>query len=255
MRACGERADRRRKASCPCDWPGPSPYQGCSPPKVIVEMKRQQTSFWVEIKKSRTQGQRQQLPWRRRAFCGRDPQVLQDEAVPEVAAPTTAPRILPSIVEPTWSRSVPAESVPFTLSPGETTREPMEFDLGPAVSGAENDIPAETPIDAEAALPCATAAPVGTGTTPTPDDAQPVSGPRAKSHARTTRTKARATVAAAQAPEPAPDAEPTPHAALIAPSMKVPLRSNQRRLTKRRAAAGQLPRSERWKRRLHPASW
>jgi hypothetical protein len=220
-------------------------------------MKRQQTSFSVEIKKSRTQGQRHHLP-PRRLFDVVPPtaetaQILQNEPVPKVAAPTTAPRILPSIVEPMWSRSEPAELVHRKRSPGQTKREQMEFDLG-AASEDVNDVPAEKPMHAEVALPTATTASVETGATPT-HDVQPASGKSAKSHARKTRTKAPAIVEPAQAPEPAPEAEPTPHAEMIEPSMEVPLRSNERRLTKRLAAAGQLPRSERWKRRLHPASW
>lgn len=217
-------------------------------------MKRQQTSFSVEIKKSRTQGQRQQLPPRRLfdIVLPADealPQIPRDEAVPEVAALPPAPRILPSVVEPMWSRSEPAEPVPFERSPGQTTRDQMELDLGAEAEDA-NEAPAEKPMHAEVALPTATATPIEPGATLT-HDVQPASGKRAKSHERKTRTKAPATVKPAQAPE----VEPTPHAAMIEPSMEVPSQSNERRLTKRLVAAGQLPRSERWKRRLHPASW
>jgi hypothetical protein len=220
-------------------------------------MKRAPKSFSVEIKKSRTQGQRHHLP-PRRLFDVVPPtaetaQIPQNEAEPKVGAPTTAPRILPSIVEPMWSRSEPAELVHRKRSLGQTKREQMEFDLG-AASEDVNDVAAEKPMYAEVALPTATTASDEVGATPTPD-VEPASGKIAKSHARETRTKAPATVEPAQAPEPAPEAEPTPHAEMIEPSMEVPLRSNERRLTKRLAAAGQLPRSERWKRRLHPASW
>ena len=220
-------------------------------------MKRQQTSFSVEIKKSRTQGQRPHLP-PRPLFEVVPPaaearQILQTEAVPKVAEPTSAPRILPSIVEPMWSRSEPAEPTRRKRSSGQTKRAQMEFDMS-AASEDVNDAPAETPVHAEVALPTAIAAAVEKGATAT-HDTQPASGKSAKSNARTVRTKAPAAVAPAQAPEPAPEAEPTLQAEMIEPSTAVPSTSSERRLTQRLAAAGQLPRSERWKRRLHPASW
>ncbi|WP_201864750.1 hypothetical protein [Microvirga soli] len=39
------------------------------------------------------------------------------------------------------------------------------------------------------------------------------------------------------------------------PTMVGPMNAAGRRLTKRQSAATQLPRHERWKRRIHPASW
>ena len=208
-------------------------------------MKRQQTSFSVEIKKSRTQAQRHHLP-PRPLFevvppAAEAPQILQNEAMPKVAEPTSAPRILPSIVEPMWSRSEPAEPTRRTRSSGETKRGQMEFDLN-AASEDGNDAPAETPVHAVVALPTAIAAAVEKGATAT-HDVQPASGKSAKSHARTVRKKAPAAVAPAQAPEPAPEAQPTRHAGMIEPSTAVPSTSSERRLTKRLAAAGQLPRT------------
>jgi hypothetical protein len=246
-----------RQARLRWHFPIQRPYQSRFEFAVIDQMKRQQKYFSVEIKKARTQGQRHHLPpWR--LFDVAPPkaetdQILQNEAVPKVAAPTAAPRILPSIVEPMWNQAEPAALVHRKRSPEQTTREQMDFDLGVA-SEDVNGVPAETPMHAEAALPTATTASDEAGATPTLD-VQPVSGKRAKSHARKTRTKAAVTVEPAQAPEPAPKVEPTPHSAVIEPSMKVLLRSNERRLTKRLAAASQLPRSQRWKRRLHPETW
>ena len=218
-------------------------------------MKRQQTSFSVEIKKSRTQAQRQQLP-PGRLFdvvppSAEAPQILQNEAVPNAAEATPAPRILPSIVEPMWSRSEAAEPARRTRSSGATKRGQMEFELS-IVSEDEKDAPADAPVHAEVDFP--TAAAVEKGATSTLD-VQHASGESAQSKARTVRKKVPAAVEPAQAPEPAPEVEPTWHAPMIEPSTTVLSRSNECRLTKRLYAAGQLPRSERWKRRLHPASW
>ena len=100
-------------------------------------MKRQQTSFSVEIKKSRTQAQRHHLPPRPLFDVvpppAEAPQIPQNEAVPKAAEATPAPRILPSIVEPMWSRSEPAEPARRTRSSGETKREQMEFELSTVI--------------------------------------------------------------------------------------------------------------------------
>jgi hypothetical protein len=245
-----------RRAFAGIHWPSP-PYQSRFQSKVIDQMKRQQTSFSVEIKKSRTQGQRPHLP-PRPLFEVVSPadevqQILQAEAVPKVAEPTSAPRILPSIVEPMWSRSEPAEPDRRKRSSGETERGQMGFEVS-AASEDVNDAPAETPVHAEVDLSTAIATAAENRVTAT-HDTQPVSRKSAKSNARTVTKNAPAAVEPAQAPEPAPEAQPTLHAEMIEPSAEVPSRSSKHRLTKRLAAASQLPRSERWKRRLHPASW
>ena len=233
-------------------------------------MKRQQTSFSVEIKKSRTQGQRPHLP-PRPLFEVAPPapearQILQTEAGPKVAEPASAPRILPSIVEPMWSRSEPAEPTRRTRSSGETKRAQMEFDLN-AVAEDVNDGPAETPVHAEVALPTAIAAAVEKGATAT-HDTQPASGKSAKSHARTVRKKVPAAVAPAQAPEPAPEAQPTLQAEMIEPSPDVPLKrastdpaSGRRRSTAAQRALEAAPpsrilaRSSALKARLNRLPW
>jgi hypothetical protein len=218
-------------------------------------MKRPQKSFSVEIKKSRTQGQRPHLPPRRLFAVPVDETsaVIQTAESQTAAEPVTARRILPSIVEPTWSRSDSAEPARRKGSSGETTREQMEFDLS-AASEDVHDEPAEPPVRAEADLLSTTAAAAEKVPTST-HDAQPASEKSATSQARKVRKKTSAGVEPAQALEPAPDVEPAPSAEMIEPSMEVPSGLSERRLTKRLAAAGQLPRSERWKRRLHPASW
>ena len=220
-------------------------------------MKRQQTSFSVEIKKSRTQAQRHHLP-PRPLFdvvppSAEAPQILQNEAVPNAAEATSAPHILPSIVAPTWSQSEPAEPARRKRSSGESKRGQMEFELS-VVSEDEKDAHADTPVHAEVDLPTSTAAAVEKGATSS-HDVQPASGKSTKSNARAVRKKVPTAVEPAQALEPAPEVEPTWHAEMIEPSTTVLSRSNERRLTKRLDAAVHLPRSERWKRRLHPASW
>jgi hypothetical protein len=220
-------------------------------------MKRHQKSFSVEIKKSRIPDQRPHLP-PRLLFDVVPPaaeahQILEHGAMPKVAEPTPARRILPSVVEPVWSRSEPAQLASRKRSSGETRHGQIEFDLNAASEGVIG-VPVETSMHDEADSPTDTAAAVETDTPPT-QDAQPASGTSAKSHERKTRTKASAIVEQARAPEPAPETQPTRHADMIEPSKEVPSRSNERRLNKRLAAAPQLPRSERWKRRLHPASW
>ncbi len=219
-------------------------------------MKRQHTTFSVEIKKSRTQAERHHLPPQRLFDVvpppPEAPRIPRNEAVPKVAEPMAAPRILPSIVESKWGQSELAEPTRHKRSPA-GKRGQMEFDLS-AVSGDVNDAPGDTPVHAEVDLPAATAAPVNEDATSTPD-AQPASGESAKSKARKVRKNVPAPVEPARANEPAPEVEPTRPAEMIGPSTAVESRSNERRLTRRLAAAVQLPRSERWKRRLHPASW
>jgi hypothetical protein len=218
-------------------------------------MKRQQTSFSVEVKKSRTQGQRPHLPPRPLfevvPSADEAPRILQNEVGPKVAEPTTAPRILPSIVEPRWSRSEPAEPVRRKRSSGETKPGQMEFNLN-AASDDEADVSVQTPVHAKADVPTAIAVETGAMAR---HDVQSAMGKSAKSDARRARTKASAVVEPAQAPGRAPEAEPTPHAGMIARLTGVSSASSEHRLSKRLAAAGHLPRSERWKRRLHPTSW
>ena len=105
----GSRAPVRRAVPV-MDRPRP-PYQSCFQPKVIVEMKRQQASFSVEIKKSRTQ--RQQLPPRPLFATPPDEtSAFIRKAEPQpVAEPVVAPRILPSILAPVSNRSEPVEPV------------------------------------------------------------------------------------------------------------------------------------------------
>ncbi|PVE21032.1 hypothetical protein DC522_28995 [Microvirga sp. KLBC 81] len=50
-------------------------------------------------------------------------------------------------------------------------------------------------------------------------------------------------------------AKPRKKAAKIIGPARGSRRADDRRLTERQAAAAQLPRQERWKRRLHPAAW
>ncbi len=77
----------------------------------------------------------------------------------------------------------------------------------------------------------------------------------AKASSRKPRRKAPGGVEQIEFSPIASDLEETPEAELIWPSAGTRTKAVERRLTKRQAAATQLPRHERWKRRLHPASW
>jgi hypothetical protein len=218
-------------------------------------MKRPQKSFSVEIKKSRIPDQRPHLPPRPLFAMAPDetPALIQKTEPEASVEPLVAPRILPSIVETMWRRLEPAELVHRESSSGETKHGQVEFDLNAASEGVIG-VPAATPVQAEAALPTDTTASVKTDAPPT-HDAQPASGRSAKSHARKVRKKAPAAVERGHSEAPEPKAEPKLYAGMIKLPTSVRSPSSQRRRTKRLTAAGQLPRSERWKRRLHPASW
>jgi hypothetical protein len=211
-------------------------------------MKRNSKPFSVEIKKSRVQGQRSYFPPRHlfatnpveatRVFPKDEPRV-----VPE---PSAAPRILPSIVEPLWSRSEPVEPVPRKRPSGEANQARMEFNLTAAASEDVKDAHAEAPastktlpqadnahVDAEDALPI--------------HDVQPAQGNGIKAKSRKPQKRAAGTTEQEIASEPIPEAE------MSAPAVEPKVA--QRRITKRLAAAAQLARHERWKGRLHPAAW
>jgi hypothetical protein len=111
-------------------------------------MKRNSKPFSVEIKKSRVQGQRHYLPPRH--LCVTVPveatkgfQKGEPRVVPE---PSAALRILPSIVEPFWSRSEPVAPVPRKRPSGEANRGQMELDLTAAASEDVKDAHVEAPL-------------------------------------------------------------------------------------------------------------
>jgi hypothetical protein len=212
-------------------------------------MKQNPKPFSVEIKKSRVQGQRNHLPPRRlfatapveatKTFLREEPQV--------VAEPSAAPRILPSIVEPMWSSSEPVEPVRCKRPSGETGRDQIEFDLAASASEDEGDTPIEAPVLAKALSRTGIAAVVEDVARPV-HDGHSAQGEGAKTKSRRPRKKTSGTVEQETASEPRPEAEMT--VASVALSKVA-----QCRMTKRLAAASQLQRYERWKRRLHRAAW
>jgi hypothetical protein len=76
---------------------------------------------------------------------------------------------------------------------------------------------------------------------------QPAQGDGVKAKSRKPQKRAAETVEQEITSEPIPEAE------MLTPSVESKVA--QRRITKRLAAAAQLPRHERWKGRLHPAAW
>jgi hypothetical protein len=211
-------------------------------------MKRNSKPFFVEIKKSRVQGQRAPLP-PRHLFAttpAEVPKVFQKDEPRVVPEPSATPRILPSIAEPMWSSSEPVETARHKRSSGEANRGQTEFNLTAAASEDTKDAHAEAlasvknvsqadnaPVDAEDALPV--------------HDIQPAQGNGVKAKSRKPQKKASRTVKQEIEFEPIPEAEmPTP---------SVESKVAHRRRAKRLAAAAQLPRHERWKGRLHPTAW
>ncbi|QRM35497.1 hypothetical protein [Microvirga sp. VF16] len=86
-------------------------------------------------------------------------------------------------------------------------------------------------------------------------DVPPVQVESAKASARKSGRKAHGAVEQIEFLQPVDDLERIPEAGFSWPSAETPPKAIERRLTKRQAAAVQLARHERWKRRLHPASW
>lgn len=182
-------------------------------------MKRNTKAFSVEIKKSRVHGPRQHLP----------PQPLF-EAPPRKATKivetgdpqgasvlASAPRILQSIIEPVWSTSE---------------------DLTEAQSAVPDSPVATAKQDARRVL-----------------DVQPAQRQRVNANARKTRTKTSSDVEQREVLQPLIGIEQMPEPEMRwSPTLSL-MNPVERRLTKRQSAASQLPRHERWKRRLHPASW
>jgi hypothetical protein len=115
-------------------------------------MKQSPKPFSVEIKKTRVQGQRSHLPPRGlfATALAEATKVFQKEEPRVVTEPSTAPRILPSIVEPMWSSSEPIEPVRCKPASGETGRDRIELDLAASASEDVEDTPVEAPVLAKA---------------------------------------------------------------------------------------------------------
>jgi hypothetical protein len=211
-------------------------------------MKRNSKPFSVEIKKSRVQGQRSHLPPRH--LFATNPvevtKVLRKDESRVVPKPSAALRILPSIVEPVWSRSEPVEPARHKRPSVEANQGQMEFNLDARASENVADEPAEAPVNA-AAMPQTDGALDDSEDTGGDYPVQPAQGGGVRAKSRKLPKKASGTVEQEIASEPIPEAE--------MPAPSVELKASQRRMTKRLAAAAQLPRHERWKGRLHPTAW
>jgi hypothetical protein len=212
-------------------------------------MKRNTKPFSVEIKKSRVQGQRNHLPPRRlfELTLVEATKIFQKEEPQATIERAPAPRILPSIVEHLWSSSEPVESVRRKRSSIEACRGQMESNLtATAFENAEN-AHAGDHVSARA-VPQTDGALDDAKDPPPVHDIQPAQGEGVRAGSRKPRKKAPAVGEQESASEKIPEAEMT------GPSVPLP-NAVPRRLTKRQTAAGQLPRHERWKGRLHPAAW
>lgn len=163
-----------------------------------------------------------------------------------VHEPSAAPRILPSIVEPAWSSAEPVETVRRKRPSVEANRGQMEFNLDASASEDVADAPAAALVSDEAMSQTCGAL----------DDSEDTGGvypvqPAQGEGVRVKSWKPRKKASGAVEQEIA--SEPIPETAMTASG--VSSKAVERRITKRLAAAAQLPRHERWKGRLHPAAW
>jgi len=219
-------------------------------------MKRNLKPFTVEIKKSRISGQHHQLPPRSlfatvpvevsKTFRREEPQAVAEQPAPR--------RILPSIVEPVWSRSEPVEPVRLKRASGsKATQGQMELDLNATISKQPQDAPAETPVISEG-MSQADLSPVIDGDAQPAHEAQIQKAETVKAKSRKPRRLADKIVEQVVASEPVSESAPAQTTEAVDVLTVVPQRPLGRHsLTKRQAASAQLPRHERWKRRLHPA--
>jgi hypothetical protein len=238
-------------------FPSQRPYQSRFEFTVIDQMKRQQKLFSVEIKKSRTPGQRYSLPPRHlfAAPPAATSAFLQTAEYQADATPVTAPRILPSIIEAVTGHPEPVEPVRRKrMATSKDTEGQIELDL-PADEAKDPEGVPETPSALEPRLQMDAATTAEESIPPVPevwvDDVE-----TGETKARTRRKKLPELIepveasALASQPSPAPEANLLRVSASVTSSEAIPSR-----LSKRQAAAAQLPRSERWKRRLHSSTW
>jgi hypothetical protein len=217
-------------------------------------MKRNSKPFSVEIKKSRDPSQHRQLPPRRlfEATLIETTKPIRKEEPQIVAEPAAVPRILPSILEPVWSKTEAVEPVRCKRSSGSKVDQgQIELDLTTIAAGSANDAPAETPVILEV-MSQMDAAVVEEDLKPI-REVQPyeIASAKAKS-----RKKAPKMVVTAMAYEPmSQPVQASKSEAIELSPLESAGRAGHHTLTERRAAAARLPRHERWKRRLHPAAW
>ena len=220
-------------------------------------MKRNPKPFSVEIKKSRVQGQRHQLP-PRHLFVLTPAKIttdVQESEPPLLAQPSVAPRILPSILEPVRSHSAAVEPVGRKRSPrSRSDQGQMEFSLNTIGAESANNAPNEDRM-APAAKWQTDASPGEVTATPV-NEAQAQEVERTTAKTRKPRQKVSEMGVSGTVRQLMPRVKTMPEMPVVEPAPVTGWqRIGRRRLTKRRAAAVQLPRHERWKRRRHPAAW
>jgi hypothetical protein len=221
-------------------------------------MKRNSKPFSVEIKKSRIQSDRIHLP-PKHLFEGLQAEISRifekdvSQAVAEPSAPSR--RILPSIIEPFSSSSEPVETDQRKHSVAAAPLAQIKFDWSEVVPEDTEDRHAQAPVRVEPRSEIPVSATVAEGVAPVRDI--PSAGrDSAQANTRKARKKtykpAEATVSYGSLSQ--PERLPAAEVAQTAVSER-PFRSSDRRQIDRQAAAAQLPRQERWKRRLPSAAW
>lgn len=221
-------------------------------------MKRNLKPFAVEIKKSRVQGQGHRLPPRRlfEILPSETTKIVQKEEPQVTATPAVPRRILPSLVEPVYSNSDAVEPVRRKRTLGSKVKpQQIELDLSEIASNGLEDEPVEASVTASATAQT-DVAPVHKERTTLDDEHEPKAPEGATTKSRKTRNNSPEAVEPTLAFEAAAEAEQAPGKMVVTPSrVETSTWTNHQRLAKRQAAAAELPRHERWKRRLHPASW
>jgi hypothetical protein len=213
-------------------------------------MKRNPKPFSVEIKKSRVQGQNHHLPPRRLfELTPAKATPISQEAEPQaVAKPLAPPRILPSIFERVRSNSESVEPDHHMSSKRlESDLGQMDSNLRATISEGAMDALAETPVML-GVVSQTDASPVEKAAPPALEvEAQKTNHAKAKP-----RNKASKIIAPVTAPEPVLQPQAAPETQVTKPP---PVNRSRQADPCRLAAAAQLPRHERWKRRLHTAAW
>jgi hypothetical protein len=215
-------------------------------------MKRTPKPFSVEIKKSRAP--RQPIPPKSLFTIEQAvTRIFQDRELQVVVEPAERPRILPSILEPMWSNTEAVEPVPQDRSTRPESYED-QIELGLETLAADEN-PGTAPAEASV-VPDAksqTEAVIIDEAAPRTAEADPSKASRAMAKPRKKNAKPNGEGTAVEA-APRPTQASTTEVAEISPVV-TPREAAPPTLTKRQAAAAQLPRHERWKRRLHPATW
>lgn len=220
-------------------------------------MKRHSKHFSVEIKKSRGPHQHHQLLPKRlfEMAPAEAAKIVQKDEVQIVAARSPARRILPSIVEPLWRNSEPVKPVRCERSAGEADQGQIRFDLNAGASGNVKEPPVEAPGLAGAVPQVDDSPAPAEYAIPDGQDQRTQDG-TAKANLRKVRRKAPERVetvigiGSMSQPERVPKAEAIESLPIVGP-----ITVSNHRQTKRQTAAAELPRHERWKRRLHAAAW